>query len=81
MAAKSYGRKPTTSAGKRLSLAHLQLQNKIDRQKIKEHNEQAAQGIDVPYNKAHAKGHKKDVKDRAKYLKKARKLKIKNAKK
>jgi hypothetical protein len=78
---KSYGRKPTTSQGKKLSLAHLELQIKIDKQKIKEHNELAKKGIDVAYNEGHVKNHKKDVKDRQKYLKKARKLKVKADKK
>ena len=79
--ARSYGRKATTSQGKRLAVQHLNLQLKIDKQKIKDHEDLAKQGIDVPYNNAHAKGHKKDVKDRQKYLKKVRKLKVKAAKK
>ena len=74
---KSYGRKPTTSAGKKLSIAHLKLQNKIDKQKIKDHKNLAKKGVDVAYNESHAKGHKKDIKARQKYLKKAVKLKVK----
>jgi hypothetical protein len=77
---KSYGRKPTTKQGKKLSIAHLQLQNKIDAQKVKEHDNLAKKGIDVPYNQAHLKGHKKDLKERQKYLKKAKKLKVKATK-
>lgn len=79
--AKSYGRKPTTQQGKKLSIAHLQLQNKIDKQKVVDHEKLANQGVDIAYNVAHAKGHKKDVKERQKYLKKAKKLKVKIAKK
>lgn len=79
--AKSYGRKPTTAQGKKLSIDHLKLQNKVDKKKIKDHINQAKQGIDVAYNKAHADGHKKDLKERSKYLKKAMKLKVKAAKK
>ena len=77
---KRYGRKPTTSAGKKLSIAHLKLQNKIDKQKVKEHQSLAKKGVDVAYNESHAKNHKKDVKSRQKYLKKAMKLKVKSAK-
>ena len=79
--AKSYGRNPTTSQGKKLSVRHLDLQIKIDKQKAKEHEDLAKKGIDVPYNVAHSKGHKKDVKERSKYKKKVLKLKIKAAKK
>lgn len=78
---KSYGRRPTTAPGKRLSIAHLNMQNKLDMQKVRDHEKQANQGIDVPYNNAHAKGHKKDLKERHKYLKKVRKLKVKATKK
>lgn len=78
---KSYGRKPTTSQGKKLSIEHLKLQIKIDKQKAKDHDELAKKGIDTAYNVAHSKGHKKDVKERAKYMKKVRKLKVKAAKK
>lgn len=74
---KNYGRKPTTKPGKRLSIAHLQMQNKLDMKKIHDHDKQAAQGIDVPYNKAHSKAHKKELKARQKYLKKAAKLRVK----
>ena len=77
---KAYGRKPTTAAGKKLSIAHLQLQNKIDAQKVKDHEDLAKKGIDVAYNEGHSKGHKKDLKERQKYLKKALKLKVKAAK-
>jgi len=79
--AKSYGRKPTTAAGKKLSVKHLKMTNALDKQKIKDHVTQAKKGIDVGYNKAHAKAHKKDVKDRQKYIKKVNKLKVKAAKK
>jgi hypothetical protein len=78
---KSYGRKPATKEGKKLSVEHLKLQIKIDKQKAADHDKLAAQGIDVPYNQAHSKGHKKDVKDRVKYMKKVTKLKVKAAKK
>lgn len=78
---KSYGRKPTTPQGKKLSVAHLKLQVKIDKQKVADHNKLAAQGIDVAYNESHAKGHKKDVKSRLKYMKKVNKLKVKSVKK
>ena len=78
---KSYGRKPTTSQGKKLSLDHLRLQTKVDKKKVADHLKQAKQGIDVAYNKAHAKHHKKDVKERQKYIKKALKLKVKQVKK
>lgn len=78
--ARSYGRRPTTPQGKKLSVQHLKLQIKIDKQKAKDHDDLAAQGVDVPYNKAHAKGHKKDVKARMKYAKKVAKLKVKSAK-
>lgn len=77
---KSYGRRPTTAQGKKLSIQHLKLQNKIDAQKVKDHQELKAKGIDVAYNDAHAEGHKKDLKARQKYLKKAMKLKVKAAK-
>lgn len=79
--AHSYGRRPTTAQGKKLSVAHLKLQIKIDKQKASDHDKLATQGIDVPYNEAHSKGHKKDVKDRVKYMKKVNKLKVKAAKK
>lgn len=79
--AKSYGRKPTTTAGKKLSVEHLKLQIKIDKQKAKDHDELAKKGIDLSYNQAHSKNHKKEVKDRSKYLKKAMKLKVKAIKK
>lgn len=78
---RSYGRRPTTKQGKKLSIAHLQLQNKIDAQKAKDHDDLAKKGIDIPYNNAHSKGHKKELKERQKYLKKAKKLKVKAAKK
>lgn len=74
---KSYGVKPTTKAGKKLSIAHLQAQNKLDIKKIHDHDKQATQGVDVGYNKAHLKAHKKDVKARSKYLKKVAKLRVK----
>ena len=79
--AKSYGRKPTTKAGKKLSVDHLKLQIKVDKKKVSDHTKQANMGVDVAYNKAHAKNHKKDIKDRTKYMKKVRKLKVKTAKK
>ncbi len=79
--ARSYGRKPTTAAGKKLSVAHLKLQIAVDRQKAKDHDKLEKQGIDVAYNSAHSKSHKKDVKNRQKYLKKVNKLKVKAAKK
>lgn len=78
--ARSYGRKPTTAQGKKLSIEHLKLQVKIDKQKVSDHDKLAKQGIDVPYNQAHSKGHKKDVKARLKYIKKVNKLKVKAAK-
>jgi hypothetical protein len=78
--AKNYGRKPTTPQGKKLSIDHLKLQAKIDKQKAKDHDELAKKGIDLAYNTAHSKAHKKDVKDRMKYMKKVRKLKVKAAK-
>lgn len=81
MAGQSYGKKPTTSAGKRLSIAHLQMQNKLDMKKIRDHDKQAAQGVDEAYNKAHSKNHKKELKARQKYIKKAMKLKVKASKK
>ena len=79
--AKSYGRKPTTVPGKKLSIKHLKETQKLEKRKAKEHRQQAAKGIDVAYNKAHAKKHEKDVKERSKYLKKAAKLKVKALKK
>jgi hypothetical protein len=78
---KSYGRQPTTKPGKTLSAKHLKMQIKLDKKKISDHVRQAKQGIDVGYNTAHAKNHKKEVKDRIKYLKKVNKLKVKAAKK
>lgn len=78
---KTYGRRPTTVPGKRLSIAHLQQTDKLLVQKVRDHEKQAAQGVDIPYNKAHAKNHKKDHKDIQKYIKKVRKLKVKQAKK
>lgn len=78
--AKSYGRKPTTKAGKVLSAKHLKMQISLDKKKISDHTKQARKGIDVAYNKAHAKNHKKDVKDRVKYLKKVNKMKVKAGK-
>lgn len=77
---KSYGRRPTTKEGKKLSKEHLKLQIKIDKQKVKDHENLAAKGIDTAYNTSHAKGHKKEVKARAKYLKKVNKLKVKATK-
>lgn len=77
---KSYGRKPTTAPGKKLSIEHLKLQVKIDKQKVKDHKDLSKKGIDVAYNEAHAKGHKKDIKARQKYMKKVAKLKVKAAK-
>lgn len=79
--AKSYGRKPTTKPGKALSVKHLKAQIKLDKQKASDHTKQAKKGIDVAYNKSHAKAHKKDVKERSKYMKKVNKLKVKAAKK
>lgn len=78
---KSYGRRPTTAPGKKLSIDHLKLQIKIDKQKAADHDKLAKKGIDTAYNEAHSKGHKKDVKERAKYMKKVMKLKVKAAKK
>lgn len=78
---KSYGRKPTTKPGKSLSVKHLKMQIKLDKLKASDHDKQAKKGIDVGYNKAHAKAHKKDVKERQKYMKKVSKLKVKAAKK
>jgi hypothetical protein len=78
---KSYGRKPTTKPGKILSVKHLQMQIKLDKKKASDHDKQARQGIDVAYNKAHSKNHKKEVKDRQKYLKKVSKMRVKAAKK
>lgn len=78
--AKSYGRKPTTPQGKRLSVDHLKLQIKIDKQKAKDHDNLAKQGIDLGYNQSHSKNHKKDVKNRQKYMKKVLKLKVKATK-
>jgi flagellar biosynthesis/type III secretory pathway protein FliH len=77
---KSYGRRPTTPQGKKLSVEHLKLQIKIDKQKAKDHAELAKKGIDTGYNQAHSKAHKKDVKNRQKYMKKVLKLRVKAAK-
>lgn len=79
--AKSYGRRPTTASGKRLSVKHLRETNRLEKRKAKEHRQQAAKGIDIAYNKSHAKKHEKDVKERSKYLKKAVKLRVKADKK
>lgn len=79
--AKSYGRKPTTKPGKALSIKHLKMQIALDKKKASDHANQAKKGIDVGYNKAHAKVHKKDVKERSKYLKKVNKLQVKAIKK
>lgn len=79
--AKSYGKKPTTKPGKALSVKHMKMQIKLDKLKVSDHTKQAKKGIDVSYNKSHAKNHKKDIKDRQKYMKKVNKLKIKAAKK
>ena len=75
--AKSYGRKPTTPAGKRLSVAHLKATDKLLAKKVKDHEQQANQGVDVAYNKSHLKAHKKDRKNLQKYLKKVAKLRLK----
>lgn len=77
---KSYGRKPTTASGKRMSLSHLKLQNKIDKIKMQDHKREMMKGIDVEYHKAHMKGHMEDLKQRQKYMKKAMKMKVKKAK-
>lgn len=78
---KSYGRRPTTDLGKTLSVKHLKMQIKLDKQKASDHDKLAKKKIDVAYNEAHSKAHKKDVKERSKYMKKVTKLRVKAAKK
>lgn len=76
---KSYGLKPRTAAGKRMSIAHLKATIKLDKKKTSDHLKGAKKG-DKAYHMSHAKAHKKDVKDRVKYLKKVAKLRVKAAK-
>lgn len=73
---KSYGKKPTTKDGKKLSVAHLKATIALDKKKVKDHIKAAKKG-DKAYNLSHAKQHKKDIKNRIKYMKKVAKLKVK----
>ena len=78
---------PVTSGDKKMGMRHLKMTIALEKRKIADHEKAAKQArsgnqlYSAAYHDAHAKEHKKDIKDRQKAYKKYSKAKMKAVKK